>query len=125
VALPIAYFDVQVYPSHYWPYGDPIFSQPTSVTNCSSTGKKGKSDGGSWALWEKIAARRPEFDHPANFSAHIEKSKWVDYSICSAQTAVYSLLGLSLTPPPVYKGRYDPRVLLNAFPTLHDIHARA
>jgi molecular chaperone GrpE len=34
----------------------------------------------------------------------------VEYSIRSAQTAVYSLLGLSLTAPPVYKGQYDPRV---------------
>jgi oleate hydratase len=49
----------------------------------------------------------------------------VEYSIRSAQTAVYSLLGLSLAPPPVYKGRYDPRVLLKAFLTLHDLPAHA
>jgi len=47
----------------------------------------------------------------------------VEYSIRSAQTAVYSLLGLSRRPPPVYKGQYDPRVLLKAFLTLHDIGA--
>jgi oleate hydratase len=239
---------------------------------------KGKSDGGSWALWEKIAANRPEFGRPANFTDHIEESKWVsftttlrdptffqqvrdltgnvpgegglitfpesgwlasivlphqphfigqpadvqvlwgyglsvdnpgnfatkpmsactgreimtevmghlrlgaladkiletctcipcmmpfvtsqflrrekgdrpqivpdysrnlafvgqfcelpedvvftvEYSIRSAQTAVYSLLGLNLAPPPVYKGRYDPRVLFKAFLTLHGMHA--
>jgi oleate hydratase len=44
----------------------------------------------------------------------------VEYSIRSAQTAVYSLLGLNRTPPPVYKGHYDPRVLLKAFKALHD-----
>jgi oleate hydratase len=44
----------------------------------------------------------------------------VEYSVRSAQTAVYSLLGLSRTPPPVYKGHYDPRVLLKAFVALHD-----
>jgi oleate hydratase len=44
----------------------------------------------------------------------------VEYSIRSAQTAVYALLGLKRTPPPVYQGRYDPRVLLKAFLTLHD-----
>jgi len=44
----------------------------------------------------------------------------VEYSVRSAQTAVYSLLGLSRTPPPVYKGHYDPRVLLRAFLALHD-----
>ena len=46
----------------------------------------------------------------------------VEYSIRSAQTAVYSLLGLKRTPPPVYKGAHDPRVLLGAFRTLHDVH---
>jgi oleate hydratase len=44
----------------------------------------------------------------------------VEYSIRSAQTAVYSLLGLNRRPPPVYKGQHDPRVLLKAFLTLHD-----
>lgn len=44
----------------------------------------------------------------------------VEYSIRSAQTAVYSLLKLNRTPPPVYKGHYNPRVLLKAFLALHD-----
>ena len=43
----------------------------------------------------------------------------VEYSIRSAQTAVYSLLSLDRVPPPVYKGEYDPRVLLKAFLALH------
>ena len=45
----------------------------------------------------------------------------VEYSVRSAQTAVYSLLSLNRTPPPVYKGQYDPRVLLEAFLAIHDI----
>jgi len=49
----------------------------------------------------------------------------VEYSVRSAQTAVYSLLGLKRTPPPVYKGQYDPRVLLKAFLALHDVRANA
>ena len=44
----------------------------------------------------------------------------VEYSVRSAQTAAYSLLGLDRTPPPVYKGHYNPRVLLEAFLALHD-----
>ena len=44
----------------------------------------------------------------------------VEYSIRSAQTAVYSLLELNRNPPPVYKGHHDPRVLLKAFLALHD-----
>jgi oleate hydratase len=43
----------------------------------------------------------------------------VEYSIRSAQTAVYSLLGLKKTPPPVYKGQNNMRVLLEAFEMLH------
>ncbi len=45
----------------------------------------------------------------------------VEYSIRSAQMAVYKLLGLKREPPPVYKGQYDPRVLFKAFTTLHDV----
>jgi oleate hydratase len=48
----------------------------------------------------------------------------VEYSIRAAQTAVYGLLGLNRTPPPVYKGSHDPRVLLEAFRALHDIAVR-
>ena len=47
----------------------------------------------------------------------------VEYSIRSAQTAVYTLLGLKREPPSVYKGQYDPRVLYKAFTTLHDLQA--
>ncbi len=44
----------------------------------------------------------------------------VEYSIRSAQTAVYALLGLKREPPAVYKGKFDPRVLYKAFMALHD-----
>ena len=44
----------------------------------------------------------------------------VEYSVRSAQTAVYGLLGLERQPPAVYQGKYDPRVLYQAFMALHD-----
>ena len=47
----------------------------------------------------------------------------VEYSIRSAQLAVYGLLDLQLDPPGVYKGAFDPRVLLRAFRALHDFAA--
>jgi len=47
----------------------------------------------------------------------------VEYSIRSAQMAVYSLLGLEREPPPVYKGQFNPCVLLEAFVALHEIGA--
>jgi oleate hydratase len=43
----------------------------------------------------------------------------VEYSVRSAQAAVYSLFGLDKKPPAVYKGTHNPRVLLQAFRTLH------
>jgi hypothetical protein len=42
-------------------------------------------------------------------------------SVRTAQTSVYSLLGLEKKPPPVYKGNYNLRVLLEAFMALHEI----
>jgi oleate hydratase len=47
----------------------------------------------------------------------------VEYSIRSAQVAVYGLLGLDRKPPAVYRGQYDPRVLYRAFMALHDFRA--
>jgi oleate hydratase len=44
----------------------------------------------------------------------------VEYSIRSAQAATYALLGLKREPPAVYKGKFDPRVLYEAFVALHD-----
>jgi len=49
----------------------------------------------------------------------------VEYSVRSAQTAVYTLLGLRRTPPPVYKGAFDARVLLKAYKAMHDIDGSA
>jgi oleate hydratase len=45
----------------------------------------------------------------------------VEYSVRSAQTAVYALLELDKKPPAVYRGIFDPRVLLHAFESLHDL----
>lgn len=45
----------------------------------------------------------------------------VEYSIRSAQTAVYELLAIERTPPAVYYGKFDPRVLFAAVRALHDI----
>ncbi len=47
----------------------------------------------------------------------------VEYSIRSAAIAVYALLGLDRKPPAIYKGSHDPRVLLKAFQTLHNMQA--
>ncbi|CAN5586243.1 hypothetical protein BH10PSE18_BH10PSE18_51550 [soil metagenome] len=45
----------------------------------------------------------------------------VEYSVRSAMTAVYGLLGIDRQPPAVFKGQFDPRNLYKAFRALHDI----
>jgi oleate hydratase len=47
----------------------------------------------------------------------------VEYSVRSAQTAAYALLHLKRSPPAIYKGSHDPRVLYQAFRALHDVDA--
>ncbi|WP_392900081.1 oleate hydratase [Streptomyces sp. LN699] len=43
----------------------------------------------------------------------------VEYSVRTAWTAVAGLLKLDKHPPPVYKGRHNPKVLVEALQTLH------
>ena len=43
----------------------------------------------------------------------------VEYSVRSAQTAVFGLLDVERPVSPFYKGQYDPKVLFNAWKTLH------
>ena len=45
----------------------------------------------------------------------------VEYSIRSAQTAVYELLKLNRKAKSVYHGAFDPRVLFKAFMALHEL----
>jgi oleate hydratase len=39
-----------------------------------------RRDGGAWALWETIAAGRPEFGQPSVFCDHIDESKWMSFT---------------------------------------------
>jgi oleate hydratase len=43
----------------------------------------------------------------------------VEYSVRTAWAAVAGLLKLEKQPPPVYKGQFDPRVLVHALETMH------
>jgi oleate hydratase len=59
-----------------------------SMTEASSLGSmdsaprlQGKSDGGAWTLWETIAANNPQFGKPANFTDHVQESKWVSFTV--------------------------------------------
>ena len=75
-----------------------------------------------------VANQLPQQEHNALlhlFSSRAELLSYgvQHYSIRSAQMAVYSLLGLEREPPPVYKGQFNPCVLLEAFVALHEIGA--
>ncbi len=76
---------------HFAAYGvreaDMVFVTLGSMTEASSVGsmhsapeRKDKRSGGAWTLWEKIADGRPHFGVPANFSEHIDESKWVSFT---------------------------------------------
>lgn len=43
----------------------------------------------------------------------------VEYAVRTAWTAVAELLKLDRRPPKVYKGQFDPRVLVHALETMH------
>ena len=70
-----------------------------SMTEASSLGSmdsapvlKGKTDGGAWTLWEKLAAGRPEFGRPSVFADHIEESKWVSFTTTQRDPTFFRLV---------------------------------
>ena len=52
----------------------------------------GKRDGGAWALWETIAANRPDFGRPAVFDDHVDQSKWVSFTATLHESAFLTLV---------------------------------
>lgn len=66
---------------------DLVFFQNASMTDASSLGTMTeppklltKADSQGWALWEKIAAGRPEFGNPAAFNSSIPESYWLSFT---------------------------------------------
>jgi len=67
---------------------DLVFLQNGSMTDASSLGsmteapaKLTKTESRGWALWEKIAAGRPEFGNPAAFNASIPETYWPSFTV--------------------------------------------
>jgi oleate hydratase len=50
-----------------------------SMETAAPLGSKG--DGGAWALWERLAARGPQFGHPDVFANHVDDSKWLSFTV--------------------------------------------
>ena len=76
--------------------GDLVFFQNASMTDASSYGSmtsapapRTKQDSGGWALWEKLAAGRPEFGNPAVFNSSIPESYWESFTVTLKDTAFF------------------------------------
>lgn len=78
---------------------DAIIVTLGSMTEASSTGdmdrapvRNGKTNGGAWTLWERIASSRPEFGRPSTFADHIADSKWASFTNTLSDTAFFRLV---------------------------------
>ena len=61
-----------------------------SMTSPPSLGTK--DEGGSWALWEALAAKHPEFGRPAAFSGNVAESKWLSFTVTQCDPLFFSLM---------------------------------
>lgn len=72
---------------------DWVFFQNGSMTDASSFGSMTsapkhltKEDSVGWALWEKLAAGRPEFGNPTTFNSSIPESYWTSFTVTLKNT---------------------------------------
>ena len=79
--------------------GDFVFLQNGSMTDASSLGsmanppaKLAKEDSISWALWEKLAADRPQFGNPAAFNYCIAQSCWESFTVTLKNPKFFELM---------------------------------
>lgn len=80
---------------------DLVFVTNGSMTTASSLGsmtrpaalhaKDGKSDG-SWALWEKLAAKDAAFGRPSAFNGKVDESKWLSFTVTMRDPTFFELM---------------------------------
>ncbi|WP_213742714.1 oleate hydratase [Bradyrhizobium sp. dw_411] len=80
---------------------DLVFVTNGSMTTASSLGsmtrpaalhdKDGKTDG-SWALWEKLAAKHAEFGRPSVFNGKVDESKWLSFTVTQRDPIFFDLM---------------------------------
>jgi oleate hydratase len=78
---------------------DLVFITNGSMTAASSVGamtspaKLDASDrGGSWALWEALAAKNADFGHPEVFTRSIDESKWLSFTVTLSDPTFFKLM---------------------------------
>ncbi|WP_371875592.1 oleate hydratase [Duganella aceris] len=76
---------------------DLVLFQNGSMTDASSYGsmyaappKLDKHDSQGWALWEKLAAGRPQFGNPAAFNRSIPESWWESFTVTLKSPAFFN-----------------------------------
>lgn len=77
---------------------DLVFVTNGSMTENSTTGNNNepailnREDGACWKLWKNIAATDPAFGKPEVFCSHIDKSKFVSFTITATDSPIANLL---------------------------------
>lgn len=69
--------------------GDLVMVTNGSMTENSTLGdldhpavlNRSVTERGCWSLWEKLAAKSPDFGHPEVFCGDIDKSKWLSFTM--------------------------------------------
>ena len=65
----------------------------TSLGTMTSPAKLDTGDrGGSWALWESLAARNADFGHPEVFTRNIGESKWLSFTLTLSDPTFFKLM---------------------------------
>ncbi|MGM0598419.1 MAG: oleate hydratase [Candidatus Rifleibacteriota bacterium] len=73
--------------------------------------KKYKTKNPSWELWKKIENRSPQFGKPSVFYTHIDKTKWISFTITFSKPLFFKLIEkITQTPP----GTEGPMTLIDS-----------
>lgn len=75
---------------------DYLFVTLGSMVESSSVGTmtspaqlKPKEPTGTWALWERIASKHAAFGRPAVFNGHVDRSKWMSFTVTLKDPAFF------------------------------------
>ena len=56
--------------------------------------------GGSWALWERLAAKDPAFGRPSVFCGQVDQTKWVTFTVTDSDELFVKLMTRFSASPP-------------------------
>jgi oleate hydratase len=75
-----------------------VFVTNGSMTAASSFGsmtapaRMETDKGGSWALWETLAAKHEDFGRPTVFDSHVDESKWLSFTVTLTDPTFFNLM---------------------------------